>query len=132
AWLDFEEKALQRCGAWRGTEMVQVLHACAMAQRRPKRLLAKLAKDIPDKLPQFDASALCVCLHTFAQLRSRDASLFSVVTRRLLHPDRKDELTPSHLSSLLYSHARVLQYDKGLVRLTQRSLADDQSPFELE
>ena len=32
-----------------------------------------------------------VCLHTFAQLRSRDASLFSVVTRRLLHPDRKEE-----------------------------------------
>ena len=24
AWLDFEERALQRCGAWRGPEVVQV------------------------------------------------------------------------------------------------------------
>ncbi|CAE7828000.1 amtB [Symbiodinium sp. CCMP2592] len=132
AWLDFEERALQRCGAWRGPEVVQVLHACAVAQRRPKRLLAKLSKDIPDKLPQFDASALCICLHTFAQLRSRDASLFSVVTRRLLQPDHREELGPSHLSSLLYSHARILAFDKGLVRLAQKSLADDHRAFELE
>ncbi|CAE7028109.1 unnamed protein product [Symbiodinium natans] len=132
AWLDFEDRALERCGHWRGPEMVQVLHACAVAQRRPKRLLAKLAKDIPDKLPQFDASALCVCLHTFAQLRSRDASLFSVVTRRLLHPDRKEELSPSHVSSLLYSHARILQFDKELVRLAKKSLADERFAFEME
>ncbi|CAE7235780.1 amtB, partial [Symbiodinium sp. KB8] len=132
AWLDFEERALQRCGAWRGPEVVQVLHACAVAQRRPKRLLAKLSKDIPDKMPQFDVSALCICLHTFAQLRSRDASLFSVVTRRLLQPDHREELGPSHLSSLLYSHARILAFDKGLVRLAQKSLADDRRAFELE
>ncbi|CAJ1408561.1 unnamed protein product [Effrenium voratum] len=125
AWARFEQQAVAGCGAWQGREIVQVLHACARAGRRPRRLLEQLGKDIPEKLPQLETSALCVCLHTFAQLRSRDTALFKVITRYLLREERAPELTAAHVASLLYSHVRMLHSEKGLLRLAHLRLSED-------
>ncbi|CAJ1361524.1 unnamed protein product, partial [Effrenium voratum] len=66
-----------------------------------------------------------VCLHTFAQLRSRDTALFKVITRYLLREERAPELTAAHVASLLYSHVRMLHSEKGLLRLAHLRLSED-------
>ncbi|CAK9090576.1 Ammonium transporter 2 [Durusdinium trenchii] len=68
-----------------------------------------------------------ICLHSFAQLRSRPPSLFQVVTRQLL---RQRDLEASHLSSLLYSHVRVLYFDPGLARLVATRIAAEEWRLE--
>ncbi|CAL1125680.1 unnamed protein product [Cladocopium goreaui] len=130
AWAEFEKQSLAQCSQWHGGDLVKVLHACAIAQRRPHHLLAKLAKEIPDKLPQFDVSSLCICLHSFAQLRSKQTALLKVISRRLLHPDIVPDLSAQHLSSLLYSHVRVLYFDAGLTRLASARIASEAWPME--
>ncbi|CAK9007355.1 unnamed protein product [Durusdinium trenchii] len=127
AWAGFEQRALSSCAQWRGEEMVKVLHACTQAQRKPRHLLHRLAKEILEKLPQLDSVELCICLHSFAQLRSRPPSLFQVVTRQLL---RQRDLEASHLSSLLYSHVRVLYFDPGLARLVATRIAAEEWRLE--
>ncbi|CAE8695463.1 unnamed protein product, partial [Polarella glacialis] len=131
-WEVFEARAVLRCSSLRGEEIVRLLHACTSAKRRPKRLLAKLAQEIPDKMPQFDAAGLCICLHAFAQMRSREDKLFAAVTRRLLQPSLRADLQAAHLTSLLYSHARALMSDKGLIRVASARLAQEADSLPTE
>lgn len=132
AWEAFETRAVDACSALRSDEIVPLLHACTIARRSPRRLLARLAKEIPEKLPQFDPGGLCICLHSYAQLRVREAGLFTATTRWLLRSDGQVEIQPHHLTSLLYSHARVLLADRGLVRTAQRTVMERNIELSVE
>jgi len=132
AWEAFEARALQSCGALRSGEIVQLLHACTVAKRRPRQLLLRLAQEIPDRLPQFSTGGLCVCLHSYAQVRVRDGKLFAAVVRRLLAEERRRALEPPHLASLLYSHARCLLNDRGLLAAAGARLAKGADTVAME
>eukprot|EP00927_Polykrikos_kofoidii_P043490 TRINITY_DN37561_c0_g1_i1.p1 TRINITY_DN37561_c0_g1~~TRINITY_DN37561_c0_g1_i1.p1 ORF type:complete len:737 (+),score=135.11 TRINITY_DN37561_c0_g1_i1:95-2305(+) len=129
AWVALEKRAVNVCATLRSDELMRLLHAFLIAQRRPKLLLARVAEELPERLPQLDVGALCVCLHVYGQLRAREARLFTAVTRRALHADNREKLRPVHLASLLYSFSRVLLSDPHLMRVARRRLLDEADRF---
>lgn len=134
AWeaLDARAAVPGTCTSLRGHEIVCILHACNIARRHPKLLLARLAEQIPDSLPQISVGGLCICIHTYAQVRSRDKGLFAVVTRHVLHESRTYDLEPVHLVSLLYSHARALFSDRALFDTASQRLAKEASRLSVD
>eukprot|EP00929_Paragymnodinium_shiwhaense_P102142 TRINITY_DN65328_c0_g1_i1.p1 TRINITY_DN65328_c0_g1~~TRINITY_DN65328_c0_g1_i1.p1 ORF type:complete len:661 (+),score=161.88 TRINITY_DN65328_c0_g1_i1:119-2101(+) len=129
AWEGLEARILDVHRSMPAAELVKILHGFTFARRRPKRLLSALAEELPERLPQLDAASLCICLHAYAQLRRKEPRLFTAVVRRLLQKPQRVTLEASHLASLLYSHARVLLSDNGLVRVARSRLLKEPTTF---
>eukprot|EP00928_Gymnodinium_smaydae_P017176 TRINITY_DN16560_c1_g1_i1.p1 TRINITY_DN16560_c1_g1~~TRINITY_DN16560_c1_g1_i1.p1 ORF type:complete len:474 (+),score=46.18 TRINITY_DN16560_c1_g1_i1:66-1424(+) len=130
AWEVLETRALNIYPTLRGSELPKLLYSFTLARRRPKKLLARLTEEIPERLPQLDTAALCVCLHAYAQMRSRESRLFTTATRHILNSN--EPLALPHLSSLLYSHARVLVSHPALLKIARNRLSRNVKEFGAE